>query len=254
MLHRLSTRHILCLIGFLLILASCGTTSRLKQDDSPSPTSSVEPPEVNDSPRYKPKAQKIVAISHMELSSLELIEEGTASWYGSKFDGRLTASGEVFDANELTAAHRTLPFNTIVLVKNLNNERTVVVRINDRGPYAHDRIIDLSRQAAKKLGIIDHGTAPVKLFTLKDALPESSIEDIKVATYTIQLGAYQQEESAFAYSNRIRGSRVEVEFIDNQKVFRVYYGLFSRKKRAQDVLNKLTLKDIDGFVTQIENS
>lgn len=90
-------------------------------------------------------------------------QTGVASWYGPNFQGNRTANGEIFDMNELTAAHKTLPFNTKVKVVDLETKRSVVVRINDRGPFIKDRIIDLSRRSAKKLGIINTGTARVGL-------------------------------------------------------------------------------------------
>ncbi len=90
-------------------------------------------------------------------------KEGKASWYGKRFHGKKTASGEPFNQHALTAAHRSLPFGTLVRVTNLSNKRSVVVRINDRGPYAHSRVIDVSRKAAEKLGMLDHGVAPVRL-------------------------------------------------------------------------------------------
>ena len=89
---------------------------------------------------------------------------GMASWYGK---GQMTASGERFNKHEMTAAHRTLPFGTLVRVTNTRNGRSVVVRINDRGPYGHGRIIDLSEAAAKKLDMIDAGIVPVRLEVLK---------------------------------------------------------------------------------------
>lgn len=90
-------------------------------------------------------------------------EEGAASWYGPNFAGRPTANGEIFDPARLTAAHRTLPFGTRVHVTNLDNGRTVTVRINDRGPFAHGRIIDLSRAAAEAVDLIATGLARVRL-------------------------------------------------------------------------------------------
>jgi rare lipoprotein A len=90
-------------------------------------------------------------------------ETGNASWYGKAHHGQRTASGERFDMHALTAAHRTLPFGTIVRVTDLRSRRIVNVRINDRGPLRHDRIIDLSYEAAKKLGIIERGTARVEI-------------------------------------------------------------------------------------------
>ncbi len=93
---------------------------------------------------------------------------GVASWYGSEFHGRRTANGERFDMRTLTAAHRTLPFNAHVRVTNLATHRSVVVRINDRGPYLPDRVIDLSAQAARELGMKEHGIARVRLDVLGD--------------------------------------------------------------------------------------
>ena len=92
---------------------------------------------------------------------------GKASWYGGKFHGRLTANGERYNKNGISAAHKTLPFGTEVRVKNLNNGKTLVVRINDRGPFVKGRIIDLSEGAAKKLDMINDGVVPVKLTILK---------------------------------------------------------------------------------------
>ncbi len=91
------------------------------------------------------------------------IGRGVASWYGGRFHGRRTASGELFDENALTAAHPTLPFGTRVRVRSLGNGREVVVRINDRGPHVKSRIIDLSRAAASALGFVQAGTARVVL-------------------------------------------------------------------------------------------
>jgi rare lipoprotein A len=88
---------------------------------------------------------------------------GKASWYGKRYHGRTTASGERFDMNALTAAHRRLPFGTLVRVTNLSNRRSLVVRINDRGPYARGRIIDLSRRAASLLGFRNMGVARVRV-------------------------------------------------------------------------------------------
>jgi rare lipoprotein A len=88
---------------------------------------------------------------------------GQASWYGKPHHGRRTTSGEIYDMNKLTAAHRTLPFGTRVLVTNLDNGRTVEVRINDRGPFRRDRVLDLSYAAARQLGAVGEGVIPVNL-------------------------------------------------------------------------------------------
>ena len=91
------------------------------------------------------------------------VETGGASWYGGKFQGRRTANGEIFDTNKFTAAHKTLPFNTIVEVTNLVNNKSVLVRINDRGPFVAGRVIDLSRAAAEKIGLVGKGVVQVRL-------------------------------------------------------------------------------------------
>ena len=96
--------------------------------------------------------------------------EGEASWYGAQLEGLKTASGEPFDPSALTAAHRTLPFGALVKVTNLENGRSVVVRVNDRGPFAHQRLIDLSRAAAEQLGFLKQGHARVTVEVLE--LPE----------------------------------------------------------------------------------
>ncbi len=97
------------------------------------------------------------------ITAGNILETGVASWYGDDFNGKRTASGEIYDMNKLTAAHKILPFNTIVIVENLDNGRKVMVRINDRGPFLKERIIDLSRRAAKLIGIYDIGTANVRI-------------------------------------------------------------------------------------------
>ncbi len=96
-----------------------------------------------------------------------LAEQGVASYYADKFNGRKTSNGETYDMHQLTAAHRTLPFGTTVLVTNKSNGKNVTVRINDRGPFKDDRVIDLSLEAAKAIDMIGPGTAPVALQVLQ---------------------------------------------------------------------------------------
>jgi rare lipoprotein A len=91
------------------------------------------------------------------------VETGEASWYGGKFHGRQTASGEIYDMHGISAAHKTLPLGTRVRVTNLNNDRQLVVRVNDRGPFVKGRIIDCSREAARQLGYLEAGVTPVRI-------------------------------------------------------------------------------------------
>lgn len=109
--------------------------------------------------------------------------EGLASWYGGKFHGRLTSSGEVFDTNTMTAAHKLLPFGTLVKVTNLDNGLSTVVKINDRGPFVEGRIIDLSRAAADAIGMLGQGVARVSLEIVAFASTDKEV-------YAIQVGAF----------------------------------------------------------------
>ncbi|MEM8497308.1 MAG: septal ring lytic transglycosylase RlpA family protein [Pseudomonadota bacterium] len=108
---------------------------------------------------------------------------GTASWYGTKFHGRRTANGEVYDMNAMTAAHKTLPIPCYVRVRNTKNNKTIVVRVNDRGPFHGDRLIDLSYAAAVRLGFADQGTAPVEIEVLTPGVNDSkrSLASIPIA-------------------------------------------------------------------------
>lgn len=121
------------------------------------------------------------------------LEEGLASWYGGKFQGRLTSSGEVFDTNLMTAAHKTLPFGTVVKVTNLANGRSTVVKINDRGPFIEGRIIDLSRAAAVQIDMVGTGTARVSVEVLSFARDR----------FAIQVGAYALERNAETVRKRL---------------------------------------------------
>ena len=105
--------------------------------------------------------------AEVSLSTEAILLEGEASYYAEEFHGRKTSNGETFDMNQLTAAHQTLPFGTIVKVTNKGNGTSVIVRINDRGPFLKNRIIDLSRAAAEKIGMIGSGTAGVRLEILE---------------------------------------------------------------------------------------
>lgn len=124
---------------------------------------------------------------------------GYASWYGGKFQGRLTASGEVFDTALLTAAHKTLPFGTIVEVTHLGNGRTVEVRVNDRGPFVEGRVIDLSRAAADLLDMAGEGVATVRLRIL--SVPGEPVR-------SIQIGAFGIRANAEAVALRVAGSGI----------------------------------------------
>ena len=171
-------------------------------------------------------------------------EQGVASWYGMKFQGRPTANGEIFDVYGATAAHRSLPIPTYVRVTNLENDRTVILRVNDRGPFHPERLIDISYGAALQLGFAERGTATV----LIESLELSEVDDrreLEAATYRyLQLGAYTSESAAGELGHEIRQRwaypvSVSAVYTDGRRLHRVRVGPFSTIQtldQARDVL------------------
>ncbi|MEL6789269.1 MAG: septal ring lytic transglycosylase RlpA family protein [Pseudomonadota bacterium] len=158
-----------CVAGFLglvFLVTGCATAP---SSDSGGAQAGIRPHKKIGNPYVIDGRQYVPAVN------TRYVEEGVASWYGPKFHGKPTANGEMFDMTALTAAHRTLPLPSIAEVTNLRNGKKVVVRVNDRGPFARDRIIDLSRAAARKLDFIQQGTARVRVRYLRDASLEAAL-------------------------------------------------------------------------------
>jgi rare lipoprotein A len=132
------------------------------------------------------------------------VETGVASWYGGEFHGRPTSSREIYDMNDMTAAHRSLPFGTYVMVTNLENDRSAVVRINDRGPFVKDRIIDLSYASARVLGIVGPGTARVRLEILRGF--KAPVSSGQATVVWLQVGAFSVQENAYAVKRRLEAA------------------------------------------------
>ncbi|REL24498.1 septal ring lytic transglycosylase RlpA family protein [Rhodohalobacter sp. SW132] len=183
----------------------------------------------------------------------DILQTGEASWYGPGFHGRLTSNRERFNQNDLTAAHRTLPFNTIVEVVNTENNETIEVRINDRGPYARNRVIDLSRAAADEIGMIDEGVADVELVLVEAGGPIP--ENLNRPTFTIQLGEYNLASYAGRFADEVGdGVRVEQRFPRGsvRTVYMIYYGNYTSMSSANADLEQLRERGFDGFVRQID--
>lgn len=135
-------------------------------------------------------------------------EEGLASWYGGHFQGRKTANGEIFDTNLLTAAHKSLPFGTIVQVMHKGNGKTVQVRINDRGPFVAGRIIDLSRAAADALGLTAQGVAPIRLTIVQPGSGPAGLPS-RPGLVTIQVASYSSQANAAATLERLKAAGLQ---------------------------------------------
>jgi rare lipoprotein A len=171
-------------------------------------------------------------------------EMGLASWYGQKFHNHKTSNGEIFDVYSISAAHRSLPIPSYVRVTNLENRRSIVVRVNDRGPFHADRIIDLSYAAAVKLGFVEKGTSRVQVQYLEVA----GVEDRRHpqfggnGIYFLQLGAFQSEYAANVLKAKLRGLTTESVIIskvelDNAMLYRVRIGP-AKDERALLALQK----------------
>jgi rare lipoprotein A len=167
-------------------------------------------PAVRRPARGRPAAAVLVlalaaaACARLPRPSTGGVETGVASWYGEEFHGRPTSSREVYDMNDLTAAHRTLPFGTYVMVTNLENDRAVVVRVNDRGPFVKGRIIDLSYAAARVLGLVGPGTARVRLDILRGFKAPAG-PGARQAVW-VQVGAFSVQENAYMLKRRLEAA------------------------------------------------
>ncbi|MDQ7003749.1 MAG: septal ring lytic transglycosylase RlpA family protein [Ghiorsea sp.] len=166
-------------------------------------------------------------------------ETGIASWYGKKFHGKKTANGETYNMYAMTAAHTVLPIPSVVRVTNLENGKSIKVRINDRGPFTKKRVIDLSYAAAKALGVIKHGTAKVRVQTVLTPHP-SILQQKNVGQPYVQIGAFGDKSNAqsvvFDMSNQ---SSFQPYIQKAAGVYRVRMGPFSSVRQAKNTLNRV---------------
>jgi len=169
-----------------------------------------------------------------------------ASWYGKELHGKKTASGEVFDMYGISAAHRTLPLGTAVHVTNLNNFKSITVRINDRGPFLKSRVIDLSYGAAKKLGFLSQGTARVRIEALEAGR--------NYAEYTVQAAVFTEEENAQLLKDRLNMTYRAVSIVpfdtNVAKFYRVQVGTYPTEDRAEQAAGKLMLEGLEPVVVR----
>ena len=146
------------------------------------------------------------------------IERGVASWYGKKFHGRLTSNGETYDMYAMTAAHKTLPLPAYAEVTNLENGKRVTVRINDRGPFVKDRIIDLSYAAATRIDMTDKGTALVEVRVIPASGRSTGAPAARLSEVYVQAGAFSSEDNALGLASRITGAGIGPVTLRSDKV------------------------------------
>lgn len=205
-------------------------------------------------PRSQDPVRTTSSSSANSSTASELV--GLASYYAEPYHGRKTANGETFDSyQELTAAHRTLPFNTVVKVTNENNGRDVEVRINDRGPFIDGRIIDLSLKAAREIDMVRAGIVPVKLDILKEGIPTPrGTARSPDAVYTIQVGAFETQDAAQALQRDLekRYRDVTIQAVSSPRTFyRVRVGRAPDLAAAEKLSKQLREEAFDPFVVRV---
>lgn len=239
----------LFLVG--LVLAAClSCTKKISPPPGKAkPTTNRTTPRPPGSEHPTQKRYTVLGQTFTPLSTHEgYSEEGIASWYGPKFHGRKTSNGETYNMYGMTAAHRILPMNTKVRVTNLENKKAVEVRINDRGPFAKNRIIDLSYGAAKKIDMIGPGTVRVRV----DAVSGLSRAEI-TGNYYIQVGSFSSRKNAEKLLEEMKSigyqrSRLQEFSRSNKRLWRVQAGKFNNLLAAEDARQKLLEKIPGAFI------
>ncbi len=185
------------------------------------------------------KPYKINGVTYYPMERADGYSEvGIASWYGPGFHGKLTANGETYNQKAMTAAHKTLPLPTLVKVENLENGKSIVVRVNDRGPYSKGRIIDLTEVGAKRLGMIDKGTARVRVSVLSEDpdcyVSEGHTVNIDQGNFAVQIGAFTVEENAKRLAANF-GSRAYISkgYVNGMEWSRVWITGYSTREQAE---------------------
>lgn len=276
------TIQLVSALAILGVLSACSTTGQHGDDDAPAygsaadrkipdyapdgtassfedgPISEPTPRVEEKSPFGNPPYYEVDGVVyHVLASGNNHSEVGTASWYGQKFHGRRTSSGEVYDMYQFTAAHKTLPLPSYARVTNVDNGKSVVVKINDRGPFVKNRIIDLSYAAAKKLGYDNRGTARVEVTVLASpGGPQkvaSSTGELEIppmdkqhdnAKLYVQVGAFSDEMRADTLASRLRDHfRQPITLtpvnVNGQKLQRVRIGPLESPRAAEAILSQL---------------
>jgi rare lipoprotein A len=228
----------------LLFAAGCNRRPRQTQS----------PPAPTPAPQQVPPSQPTTPTppTHVEQAPANgWVEEGVASWYGYPFQGRRTSNGEIYDMHEFTAAHRTLPFNAMVRVTNLTNGKQTEVRINDRGPFVANRVIDLSLSAAQAIEMVGPGTAHVRLEVISGPNPS-------VGYFAVQVGAFLVQENAARLKAQLESRYPPVSVVPfespNGTFYRVRIGRLASEEAARSLAEQLhNTEQFTTFVVRLDN-
>jgi rare lipoprotein A len=229
----------LCVIIMLFFLSACG---------GPEPRPRTRP--------GQPRPYKIGKNWYQPIKHAQgFRQRGIASWYGKDFHGRRTANGEIYNMYAMTAAHKTLPLGTYVKVTNLRNDKTVVVRINDRGPFIRGRVIDMSYASAKKLGLVGPGTAPVEVVALgkREKTTTGAVKQTYVpvnyyeGNFSVQVGAYQEKSNALRVKEKL-DEKYQAHIVVYESSRGTFYRVRAAKCRTLDEARRYEkMLEADGY-------
>ncbi len=241
----------------MIVLAGCSQHKPVNHSAANAPVPQPAPAQTTPSRPANPSAGQPSgpppAIEHQPAIPGQYVEEGVASWYGVPFNGRRTSNGEVYDMHTMTAAHRTLPFNTIVRVTNLRNGKQTEVRINDRGPFVANRVIDLSMAASQAIDMIGTGTAQVRLEIV------SGTQNPTAGYFSVQVGAFLQAENANRLKSQLEQTYPPVNIVKfdspNGTFYRVRVGKLPSEEAAQQLADQLhTDQGFTTFVVRLDDA
>ena len=259
------TRSTTILLTIPLILGACAHTSvhspsgsapnkgAYYLDDGPPPNPPPNLDSVTIVPQYEPplaranKPYTVFGYTYLPMQSYQPYQaQGQATWYGHRYHGHKTATGEIYDMYALSAAHTTLPLPSYAKVTNLDNGRTVIVRVNDRGPFKDGRLIDLSYTAAYQLRLLERGSALVSVEAIDTQEQTNTTAQTTRGNYYLQLGAFQDKSNAENLKQRVlvieKNAQLSIISNDNDKLYRLRLGAYTNKLIAETKASELRAK------------
>ncbi|MDC0611579.1 septal ring lytic transglycosylase RlpA family protein [Vibrio sp.] len=244
----MNIKHLLSCCFVVTIIAGCSSSGRYDIDDDVAPDTPISVDHIEDaSPKYEPystggnRDYTVLGQSYKVMKTTSGFKQrGKASWYGKKFHGHRTSNGEVYDMYSMTAAHKTLPIPSYAKVTNLDNGKTAIVRINDRGPFHSGRIIDLSYAAAYKLGVVQTGTANVEVEAITTQKVSDSDNKKPINGYIIQVSSSKYSNSSRTLSNELSQKLSVASFVDNSDgLHKVFLGPFQDYSHTEETLEQV---------------